>query len=429
MIGDRIETEISGGLDIPLPRMVPVRVNFVSPRLKDLAGTVASEFGKEAIRAKIKPGMTVAVGCGSRGVANIAEVAKAVIAEIKALGGEPFIFPAMGSHGSASAEGQRAVLENYGITEEYVGCPLKASMDTEELGSLDGTPIYMDRHAAEADGVVLINRIKPHTNFRAPIESGIVKMMTIGMGKIVGATALHTHGMDAFGELLPRVARFIMERKNFLFGVGLVENAEDETAIIDVIPAEDLFKREAELQAKAKEMMGRLLFNEIDVLIIDEMGKNISGAGFDPNVTGRPNREMAEWSGPHIKKIVVLDLTPVTHGNATGLGLADIITMKLYKQVDIVSTYANVITSAYLDGAAIPLIMNTEEDAIKLAVKASIRVKPADCRIVRIRNTLELSDIQVSESMLKEVETHSSMEAAGAPKPFAFDAQGDVAAA
>lgn len=429
MIGDRIETNISGGLDIPLPRMVPVKVTFDNRKLADIPTRVAEQVQNAGIRDKIKAGQTIAVGCGSRGVANIAETAKAVISEIKALGGEAFIFPAMGSHGSATAEGQRAVLEGYGISEDFVGCPIRATMDTHEMGSLpDGTPIYIDRYAHEADGIVLINRIKPHTNFRADLESGIVKMMAIGMGKIKGATTLHTHGMDSFGTLLPVVAKFIMERENFLFGVGLVENAYDETALLEVLPAETLFDREAVLQAKAKESIGRLFFDEIDVLIIDEMGKNISGAGFDPNVTGRNNR-FVEWDGPLVKKIVVLDLTRETKGNATGLGLADVITMKLYQQVDIASTYANVITSAYLDGAVIPLIMNTEEDAIKVAVKTVVRVKPPDCRIVRIKNTLALAEIMVSEPMLGEVQDNPSMEVAGASVPLGFDTEGNVAAA
>ena len=429
MIGDRIETNISGGLDIPLPRMVPVKVTFDTNKLDNIPARVAEQFQNPAIKDTIKAGQTIAVGCGSRGVANIAETAQAVISQIKALGGEPFIFPAMGSHGSATAEGQRAVLEGYGITEGFVGCPIRATMDTHELGALpDGTPIYIDQYAHEADGIVLINRVKPHTNFRGDLESGIVKMMAIGMGKIKGATTLHTHGMDSFGTLLPVVAEFIMERKNFLFGVGLVENAHDDTALLEVLPAETLFDTEAVLQAKAKQMMGRLFFDKIDVLIIDEMGKNISGAGFDPNVTGRNNRFVV-WDGPLVQKIVVLDLTKETKGNATGLGLADVITMKLYQQVDIASTYANVITSAYLDGAVIPLIMNTEEEAIKLAVKTVVRVKPPDCRIVRIKNTLELCEIMVSEPMLEDVQRHPDMDTAGAPASLGFDTKGNLDAA
>jgi hypothetical protein len=430
MIRDRIEVNISGGLDVPLPRMVPVRVTFPDERLGDLPGAVKAQFARPEIRGKVKPGQSIAVGCGSRGVANIAAAVKAVVAEIMALGGKPFIFPAMGSHGAATAEGQKAVLQGYGITEAAMGCPLRATMETRELGRLeDGTPIYCDRFAGEADGIVLINRIKPHTNFRAPIESGIVKMMCIGMGKIKGATTLHTHGMDAFGELLPVVARFMMDRLPFLFGVGLVENAHDQTVLVEALPAESLLEREAALQAISKDLMPRLFFDDIDVLIIDEMGKNISGAGFDPNITGRKNRDMKEWSGPRVQKIVVLDLSEETHGNATGVGLADVITMNLYRQLDVASTYANVITSAYLDGAAIPLIMNTEEEAIKLAVKTAIRVKPADCRIVWIRNTLELTQILVSEPLLERVRAHPSMAASGPPAPMRFDAQGNLQAA
>jgi len=371
--------------------------------------------------------MTVAFGVGSRGIANIAESVKQVVTELKALGAKPFIFPAMGSHGGATAEGQRGVLEGYGITESFVGCPIRASMEVVELGKVDGMPVYMDKHASEADAFAFVCRIKPHTNFRAPIESGIVKMMTIGMGKIVGATELHTYGMDRFGELLPKAARFIMSKKTFLFGVGMVENAADETAVIEVVPPEQLFDREPVLQAKAKELMPRLQFDEIDVLIVERIGKNISGAGMDPNITGRNNR-FIEWEAkPLVKKIVALGLTPETHGNACGIGYSDVITMRLYKEMDIGYTYANVIASTYLDGAVIPMIMNTDEEAIRLAVKTVVRVKPQDCRIVRIRNTLELVDIQVSEPMLKAVRANpSQFEVVGEPEALKFDTKGVI---
>jgi len=427
MIGDRIVVNIAGGLDIPLPNMIPVKVIFDAPKLESIDRTIAEQFKNPRIREKVKPGQTIAVGCGSRGIANIAEVAKAVVSEIKALGGNPFIFPAMASHGAATAEGQQQVLEGYGITEAYVDCQLRATMEVEEVDTLaDGTRIFMDRFAAEADGVVLIGRIKPHTNFRAPIESGIVKMMTIGMGKIRGATELHYHGMEAFKELLPDAARVIMSKKPFLFGVGLVENAKEELAVIEVIPAETLFDREPQLLSRARELMSKLLFDVIDVLVIDEMGKNISGAGFDPNVTGRNCRD-TPWSGPpEIQKIVCLDLTDKTHGNATGLGAADVITMKLYQRMDIAATYANVITGSYLDGAAIPMIMNTEEEAIRLSVKTLRRVRPQDARIVHIKNTLELTEIVVSEPLTAQVEAHPQMQINGDAAPFAFGPDGSL---
>ena len=425
MIGDRIEVNIAGGLDIPLPRMVHIRQRFSATKLASVSQAVANQFKRPEVRAKVKPGMTVALGCGSRGIANIAESVKQVVAELKALGAKPFIFPAMGSHGGATAEGQRAVLEGYGITESFVGCPIRASMEVVELGKVDAMPVYMDRLASEADAFAFVCRIKPHTNFRAPIESGIVKMMTIGMGKIVGATELHTYGMDSFGELLPKAARFIMSKKTFLFGVGMLENAADETAVIEVVPAEQLFDREPVLQAKAKELMPRLQFDEIDVLIVERIGKNISGAGMDPNITGRNNR-FIEWEAkPLVKKIVTLGLTPETHGNACGIGYADVITMRLYKEMDIGYTYANVIASTYLDGAVIPMIMNTDEEAIRLAVKTVVRVKPQDCRIVRIRNTLELVDIQISEPLMKLVRANpGQFEVVGEPEALKFDTKG-----
>ncbi|MFO1320738.1 MAG: lactate racemase domain-containing protein [Burkholderiales bacterium] len=428
MIGDRIEVNIAGGLDIPLPRMVQVRQKFESPRVADVKAAVAEQFKRAEVRTKIKPGMTIAVGCGSRGIANIADCAKQVIAELKALGAKPFIFPAMGSHGGATAEGQREVLEGYGITEESMGCPVQSQMDVVEVGKLDsGMPVYVDKLAAAADGIVVICRVKPHTNFRAPIESGIVKMLTIGMGKIIGATELHTEGMDAFGALLPAAAKLIMARKNVLMGVAMVENAADETALIEAVPAEQIFDREPVLQAQAKKLMARLQFDEIDVLIVERIGKNISGSGMDPNITGR-NCRGVEWNmKPYVKKIAVLGLTPETHGNATGIGSADVVTMRLYKDVDIGKTYANIITSTYLDGAGIPLIMNTDQDAIRLAVKTVVRIKPQDTKVVRIPNTLEIIDIEVSEPMLPFIKANPSMfEIRSEPAPFKFDAKGTL---
>lgn len=428
MIGDRIEVNIAGGLDVPLPRMVGVRQKFDSAHLGDIPGTITKEFAKPEVRARIKAGQVIAVGCGSRGIANIGLIARCVIRELQALGAKPFIFPAMGSHGGATAEGQREVLEGYGITEAAMGCPIKSAMDVVELGKLDdGMPVYMDKNAAEADAVVIIPRIKPHTNFRAPIESGLVKMLTIGMGKIIGATTLHTYGMDMFGELLPRTARLIMAKKNYLFGVAMVENAADETAIVEIVPAEQTFEREPVLLARAKELMPRLQFDEIDVLVVEKIGKNISGSGMDPNITGR-NCRGVEWNmKPHIKKIAVLGLTPETHGNACGIGGADVTTMKLYRELDVAKTYANIITSTYLDGGAIPIIMNTDQEAIQLAVKTVVRVKPQDTKVVRISTTLELMDIQVSEPMLPFIKANPSMfEVVGQPEAFRFDAKGNL---
>ncbi len=429
MIPEKIEVNIAGGLDIPLPPMARVRQKFDGAKLADISGAIHKEFLQPEIRERVKPGQNIAVGCGSRGIANIASIAISVINELKALGAKPFIFPCMGSHGAATAEGQKKVLETYGITEASTGVPIRATMETVIVGHLaDGTPVHMDKFAAEAEAVVVINRIKPHTGFRGPTESGLTKMLAIGIGKITGAATYHTHGMDRFPELLPQIREVNISQRNVLFGVGIVENAYDETAYIEVVPARKLKSREPELQVMAKNMMPQLFFEDIDVLIIDEMGKNISGAGFDPNITGR-NRRNVKWQDtPRVKKIVVLGLTRVSQGNATGIGSADVITMRLYKELDVASTYANVITSMNLDGGGIPIIMNNDHDAIALAVKTVVRVKPEDCRIVRIRNTLHLGEIEVSNVLLGEVRRQPErFEIAEAPRDVKFDGQGNLA--
>jgi len=429
MIPDHIDVNIAGGLDVPLPPMVRVRQKFDAKKLEDIAGAIRAEFRRPEVRDLVKPGQVVAVGCGSRGIANIALIACTVIEELKALGAKPFVFPCMGSHGAATAEGQRKVLETYGITEDSTGVPIRATMETTIVGHLDdGTPVHMDRNAAEADAVVVINRIKPHTGFRGATESGLTKMLAIGIGKILGAATYHMHGMDVFADLLPKIRDVNITQRNVLFGVGILENAYDETAHVEIVPARQLATREPELQAMAKSYMPQLFFDEIDVLVIDEMGKNISGAGFDPNITGR-NRRAVKWSNkPLIKKIVVLNLTRITHGNATGVGGADIITMRVYKELDVPSTYANIITSMNLDGGAIPIIMNTDREAVSLAVKTVVRVKPENCRIVRVRNTLHLGEIEISAAMLPEVERQPErFEIVERPQAWPFDAQGNLA--
>ncbi len=429
MIPDKIEVNIAGGLNVPLPPMARVRQKFDATKLSDIPGAIQKEFLRSEIRERVKPGQIVAVGCGSRGIANISTIAIAVINELKSLGAKPFIFPCMGSHGAATAEGQKKVLETYGITEASTGVPIRATMDTTIVGHLDdGTPVHMDKFASEAEAIVVINRIKPHTGFRGATESGLTKMLAIGIGKITGAATDHTHGMDRFPELLPQIREVNISNRNVIFGVGIVENAYDETAYVEIIPAEKLKTREPELQAMAKKQMPQIFFDDIDVLIIDEMGKNISGAGFDPNITGR-NRRNVKWQDtPRVKKIVVLGLTRVSQGNATGIGSADVITMRLYKELDVASTYANVITSMNLDGGAIPVVMNSDHDAIALAVKTVVRVKPEDCRIVRIRNTLHLGEIEVSAVLMDEVRSQPErFEIAEQARDVKFDAQGNLA--
>ena len=410
-----------------MPKMAAVLQRFDDAHISDVEKAVREQLTRPEIAARVNSGMRIAIGAGSRGIANIGITVRATVQALRELGAEPFVFPAMGSHGGATPEGQQAVLAGYGITEEDVGAPIRATMDTILIGEMkDGTPVHMDRYAHEADGVVLINRIKPHTSFRGPIESGVVKMIVIGMGKIQGATHMHAHGMDLFPELLPRVAAFLMERTSILFGIGVVENAYDRTAIVEALLPDALVRREVELQAKAKSLMGRLYFSDIDILLIDQMGKEISGAGFDPNITGRNHRGVTGFDDPKVQKIVVLDLTKMTNGNATGLGLADVITRKLYDAIDYPSTYGNVITSAYLDGALIPIAMPTDQQAVQLAIKTLVRVKQGQARIVRIRDTLSIDKISVSEPMLTEVKQHPDMSIIGEPAPFDFAPDGTL---
>ena len=416
-----LQFNIAGGLGFDLPQMARVRQAFEHHKIDDVAGAVTNEMGREDIKAKVKPGAKIAVGVGSRGVANIDVAVKALIASLKELGADPFIFPAMGSHAGGTSEGQEALLAGYGVTKEKMGAPVRATMDTVVVAELEGgTKVHMDKYAHDADGVVLINRVKPHTSFRGEIESGIVKMMTIGMGKINGATSLHgNHPITEFGDALPRAAKAIMECQPFLFGIGMVEDAFDDTAIIQALPAETLFAEETKLQAKAKELMAKIYIEDIDVLVIDEIGKEISGAGADPNVIGNPGTPGFEV--PRVKKIVILDLTEKTHGNAAGIGSAHVITHRLLRRVDFASTYANMVTATALEGARVPIPMKTAEDAVRLAVKTLIGVEPEDARIVRIRNTLSLGEIEVSEPILKDLQGDSRMEVLSQPGKISFE--------
>ena len=416
-----LQFNIAGGLGFDLPQMARVRQAFEHHKIDDVAGAVTNEMGREDIKAKVKPGAKIAVGVGSRGVANIDVAVKALIASLKELGADPFIFPAMGSHAGGTSEGQEALLAGYGVTEDKMGAPVRATMDTVVVAELEGgTKVHMDKYAHDADGVVLINRVKPHTSFRGEIESGIVKMMTIGMGKINGATSLHgNHPITEFGDALPRAAKAIMECQPFLFGIGMVEDAFDDTAIIQALPAESLFEEETKLQAKAKELMAKIYIEDIDVLVIDEIGKEISGAGADPNVIGNPGTPGFEV--PRVKKIVILDLTEKTHGNAAGIGSAHVITHRLLRRVDFASTYANMVTATALEGARVPIPMKTAEDAVRLAVKTLIGVEPEDARIVRIRNTLSLGEIEVSEPILKDLQGDSRMEVLSQPGKISFE--------
>ena len=418
---DNVQINIPGGLDFAVPKMVKVKQNFEDHKIDDVALAVKNEILKPEITQTIKAGTSIAIGVGSRGVANIDIAVKSLVSSLKELGAVPFIFPAMGSHGGGTVENQIALLAGYGVTEDKVGAEVRATMETVVPVVLDdGTKVHMDKFAYEADGVILINRVKPHTNFRGAIESGIVKMMTIGMGKINGASELHgSYPMSNFGTAFPNAAKHLLKKINFLFGVGLVEDAYDHTAIVEAIPSDQLFDKEANLQSMAKKLMGKICFDQIDVLVIDEIGKEISGGGCDPNITG--NKNEPGFENPNVSKLVLLDLTDKTKGNATGFAAADVITKKLFDKIDFPTTYANVVASSKLEGGKIPIPMKDGDEAVRLALKTLNGIDPINARVVRIKNTLKLAEIYVSESMLHEVDSNSMLEAITSPAEMSFN--------
>ena len=353
---------------------------------------------------KISPGAQIGIAAGSRGIANIARIIKVVAAVVRSIGAQPFILPAMGSHGGSTAEGQVEILASYGITEEAMGCPIRSSMDVVELenGGIE-MPLFMDRHAFESDGVIIVNRIKPHTAFHGEYESGLIKMSVIGLGKARLASELHTYGLYGLTTLLPRAGKQVLATGKVLLGIGVVENAYDETAIIEALTPEEILAREPELLLAAKRMMPSLPLDEIDVLVVDRLGKDISGSGMDPNIIGRMRIEgMTEPETPRIKSIVVTDLTEASHGNACGIGLADVTTRRLVDKVNWDATYANGVTSGFYSHVALPIVAATDMQALEWGIRASHEPHKIK-RIVRIPDTLHISELYVSDAAKDEI--------------------------
>lgn len=411
------------------PNMYRLRQSFDRTAVADIPGTVRAELKKLVLEKRVRPGQRIALTGGSRGVANIALILKTVVEHLKTIGASPFIFPAMGSHGGATAEGQAAVLTHYGVTEEFTGAPVLSSMETVEISRTpDGVPVFIDRNASEADGIIVVNRIKPHTKFKAEIESGLMKMMAIGMGKQKGADHYHKAALQyTFPKIIVDAGREVLRKAPVLCGLGLVENGYDETALIAALGPEDIEEREKELLVLAKRLMPRLPFNEIDLLIIDEMGKDISGTGIDPNVTGRNRDILGIFPHPvNVRRLFVRDLTPSSEGNATGIGLADLTTKRLVDKIDRPATYMNCITGISLEKAAIPMYFETDKECIRVAL-GSVGLAPAEeSRIVRIKNTLHLDEVEVSEIYKEEIADRPDLEILEGPRPMSFDAEGNL---
>ncbi|MGQ7277317.1 lactate racemase domain-containing protein [Brevibacillus thermoruber] len=406
--------------DIPLPRMVKVRQHFHAPEIDDVASAVRRAIAEAGVLPRIAPGDRVAIAVGSRGVADIPTISREVVRAIAAVGGQPFLVPAMGSHGGATAEGQREVLESLGVTEAFVGAPIVSSMDVVEVGRLpNGLPVYTDKHAYQADKIVVINRIKPHTAFRGPVESGLLKMITIGLGKQKGAEAAHAYSFKYMAEHVLEMAKMVIARAPIVFGVGTIENAYDRPAKIVAIPAEKLVDEEPKLLVEAKALMPKIAFTPLDVLVVDEIGKDISGDGMDPNITGRYGTPYAS-GGVEAARTVVLRLTEKTHGNANGIGLADITTRDVFESIDWEKGYANALTSTVVGTVKLPMFLDTGELAVKAAIKTCNAFDLTRVRLVRIKNTLHLKDIWISESLLHEARQRDDIEIVTEPLPMDF---------
>jgi hypothetical protein len=415
---------------VDFPNMIRLRQTFDRTVVTDIPGTVREELKKLTLEQRIRNGQRIALTGGSRGIANIALILKTAADYLKSLGARPFIFPAMGSHGGATAEGQRAMLAHYGVTEAFTGVSVLSSMDTVEISrTQDGVPVFIDKNAFEADGIIVINRIKPHTKFKASIESGLMKMMAIGMGKQKGAEYYHKASIQyTFPKIIVDAGREVMKKVPILCGLGLVENGYDETAVIAALTLGELEEKEKELLVLAKRMMPRLPFNEIDLLIIDEMGKDISGTGIDPNITGRNRDILGVFPHPvNAKRVFVGDLTSSSGGNAIGIGFADVTTQRLVDKIDRLSTYMNCMTGISLEKAAIPMHFETDRECIRVALGSVGLIPPEKSRVVRIKNTLQLDEVEVSEIYGDEIPGRVDLEILAEPRPMSFDDRGNLA--
>jgi hypothetical protein len=411
---------------VPLPTMARIRYDMETPpAVRDLAGSVTAELRKPDVRSAIQAGQRIAIGVGSRGIDRLPEIVAAVVSEVRSLGADPFIIPTMGSHGGATAGGQIEVLEHLGVTEMSVGAPIESQMATEEIGRTpDGMPVYTDRLALRADGIVLIARVKPHTAFHGTYESGMAKMIAIGLGKQAGAASTHAHGFGEMARMVPAMARVALERAPIRFVVAIIEKAHDKASKIVAVPAGKVLEIEPELLEEARRNMARIPFAQLDVLVIDEIGKNISGDGADPNITGRFPTPFAEGE-PNVDTQVVLDLTSASGGNAMGVGTADIMTVRLARKMSLAATYSNALTSTTLGPVKVPMVLPSDRLALAAAILTCHAVGRAP-RLMRIKNTLALEEFWVSEALLDEVREDPTQQISAGPKPMEFDNEGNL---
>jgi hypothetical protein len=408
------------------PKMFRVKQRFEGPTLHNIPAAVRETIARLHLADKAKAGQTVAITAGSRGIANIDRITRTVVDELKALGLKPFIVPTMGSHGEATAEGQRKILEHYGITEGTMGCPIKSSMEVVRIGEVMGTPVFCDKNAWEADHIAVVARVKTHTDFDNEIESGLFKMMAIGLGKQHGAEHYHRAGHHySYAEIFPSVGKAVLDTAHILFGVGIVENGYDETAKVQALLPKDFWEGEKALLRESKTWMAKLPFEQIDLLIVDELGKDVSGAGMDPNVIGRPSVQKAP-EYPKVQRLFVRDITPACDGNAIGVGMADYTTKRLVDQINYKAMHMNAITSGVTEAAKVPMAFETDREAIQVALGMIGLTPPEKASVVRIKNTLLLTEMDVSEALLPLVETHDRLSIVSGPTPLTFDTTGNL---
>ena len=413
-----------------LPRMVRLRQTFEASRVNDIPSEVERQLATLNLGQQVKPGQTVAITAGSRGIANIAIIIKAACDHVRRIGGKPIIVPAMGSHGGGTAEGQRQIVEGYGVTEAFTGAEIRASMETVIVDTTpQGIPVHFDKHAFGCDHVLVVGRIKPHTGFVGPVESGLHKMMLIGLGKHEGAKIYHRAILDySFLEIIRAVADVVLKKCKVIGGLGVVENAYDETGLIAAVAPNDFFTRESELLTLAKKWLPRLPFANTQLLIIDEIGKNISGTGMDTNVIGRKYNDHAATANDDVsvKRIFVRGLTEATHGNATGIGIADLTNTRTINQVDRRITAINCLTGGHPTAAMLPIAFDTDRDVIQAALPTLGLVEPTNAKVVQIANTLHLGEVLVSEAYLPEIAQRPDLAIIDGPFEMPFDADGNL---
>lgn len=412
--------------DIPLPNMVKVRQDFDRTRLENVAAEVRKSLERREILGNLRPGMTVAVAVGSRGISNHALIVRETVRFLRDHGARPFIVSSMGSHGGATAEGQRAILEGYGIREEYCGCPIKAGTDCALIGYTgDGSPVYIDRYAAEADGIVLVNRIKPHTAFRGPYESGLMKMMAIGLGKQKGAETCHAAGFENMAENIPRFAAAVLKNCNILAGIAILENAYDETREVIALAADEIPAQEPELLERAKRYMPRILVDYVDLLVVGQIGKNFSGDGMDPNIAGTFATKCAS-GGLNTKRVAVLDISDESHGNGVGFGMADVSTRRAYEKFDFEMSYPNALTCLVSQVVKVSMIFDSDQLCLKAGIKLCAGIEHRNARVVYIHNTLKLGEIYISANLVPQAEAVEGITVAGEERPMEFDGNGNL---